>query len=275
MEKTMKHYRVSPGEGVNLHHHDPRGTGDFKRQTEVAGRTEQLRLRLDALQERLYAEGSRAVLVVLQGIDTGGKDGTIRHVMSGVNPQGCIVTSFKTPTPLEKAHDFLWRIHAACPPRGYIGIFNRSHYEDVLVTRVHGWITEKEARRRLREIVAFEEMLTRNGTRVLKFLLHISKAEQKKRLLARLDDPGKRWKFSAQDPKERSYWKGYQKAFEEALSATSTRDAPWYVVPADHKWYRNLVVADVLVRALEDMDPRPPRILGLDWKKLRRDVVES
>lgn len=271
----MKHYRVNPGEGVNLHHHDPRGTGDFKREDEVAGRTEQLRLRLDVLQERLYAEGSRAVLVVLQGIDTGGKDGTIRHVMSGVNPQGCIVTSFKTPTPLEKAHDFLWRIHAVCPPRGYIGIFNRSHYEDVLVTRVHGWITEKEARRRLREIVAFEEMLTRNGTRVLKFLLHISKAEQKKRLLARLDDPDKRWKFSPQDPKERSHWKGYQKAFEEALSATSTREAPWYVVPADHKWYRNLVVADVLVRALEDMDPRPPRIRGLDWKKLRRDVVES
>jgi PPK2 family polyphosphate:nucleotide phosphotransferase len=176
---------------------------------------------------------------------------------------------------LEKAHDFLWRVHAACPPRGFIGIFNRSHYEDVLITRVHGWITDKEARRRLAEIRAFEEMLTRNGTRILKFLLHISRAEQKKRLLARLDDADKRWKFSPQDPKERRYWKAYQQAFEEALSATSTKEAPWFVVPADHKWYRNLVVADHLVRTLEDMDPRPPRIQGIDWKKLRRDMVES
>ena len=271
----MKHYRVKPGERLNLHHHDARSTGDYRGEGEAADRTEQLRRRLDALQEQLYAEGSRAVLVVLQGIDTGGKDGTIRHVLGGVNPQGCIVTSFKSPTPPEKAHDFLWRVHAACPPRGFIGIFNRSHYEDVLITRVHGWITDEEARRRMKEIRAFEEMLTRNGTRILKFLLHISKEEQKKRLLERLDDADKRWKFSPQDPKEREYWKAYQKAFEEALSATSTRDAPWYVVPANHKWYRNLVVADTLVQALEDMDPRPPRIRGLDFKKLRREVANS
>jgi polyphosphate kinase 2 (PPK2 family) len=161
------------------------------------------------------------------------------------------------------------------PPRGYIGIFNRSHYEDVLVTRVHGWITDEDARRRLREIRAFEELLTRDGVRILKFLLHVSRAEQRRRLLERLDDPDKRWKFSAQDLKERRHWKAYEKAFEEALSATSTKEAPWFVVPADHKWYRNLVVADHLVRALEDMDPRPPRLRGLEWKKLRRDLVES
>ena len=271
----MKHYRVKPDTRVNLHDCDARDSGDYKSEAEAADRTEHLRQKLDALQERLYAEGSRAVLIVLQGIDTGGKDGTIRHVMNGVNPQGTIVTSFKAPTPLEKTHDFLWRVHAACPPRGYIGIFNRSHYEDVLITRVHDWITDEEAKQRLRQINEFEKMLTNNGTRILKFFLHISKEEQKKRLLARLDDPDKHWKFSPQDLKERGYWKAYQKAFEEALSATSTKEAPWFVVPANHKWYRNLVVADVLVQAIEDMDPRPPKIRGIDWKKLRREVSES
>ena len=224
----MKHYRVKPHKRVNLHDYDARDTGEYKNEEEAADRTEQLRQKLDTLQERLYAEGSRAVLVVLQGIDTGGKDGTIRHVMSGVNPQGCIVTSFKAPSPLEKAHDFLWRIHAACPPRGYIGIFNRSHYEDVLVTRVHGWITDKEAQRRMRRILDFETLLTKSGTRILKFFLHISKGEQKKRLLERVDNADKRWKYSQQDLKERGYWKDYQKAFEEVLSGTSTEEAPWF-----------------------------------------------
>jgi PPK2 family polyphosphate:nucleotide phosphotransferase len=271
----MKHYRLKPDKRVNLHDHDPRDTGDFKSEEEVGDRTEQLKQMLEALQERLYAEGTRALLVVLQGMDTSGKDGTIRHVMSGINPQGCIVTSFKSPTPGEKAHDFLWRIHVACPPLGYVGIFNRSHYEDVTITRVQGWITDKEAQRRLRQIQEFERMLESNGTRILKFFLHISKEEQKKRLLARLSDPHKRWKFDPQDLKERGYWKAYQKAYEEALSATSTEDAPWFVVPADHKWYRNLVVADRLVHALEDMDPRPPKFPGIDWKKLRREVSKS
>jgi len=271
----MKNYRVNPDKPVNLHDHDARDIGNFKNKEEAADRTEHLRQKLDALQERLYAEGSRAVLVVLQGIDTGGKDGTIRHVMSGVNPQGCIVTSFKAPTPLEKAHDFLWRIHAACPPRGYIGIFNRSHYEDVLVTRVHDWITDKEAERRLHQIRKFEKILTLNGTHILKFFLHISEDEQKKRLLERLDNTDKHWKFSPQDLKERGFWKAYQKAFEDMLSATSTEEAPWFVVPANHKWYRNLVVADRLVHALEDMDPQPPKLHGIDWKKLRQEVSET
>lgn len=271
----MKHYRLKPDRRVNLRDHDARDTGDFKSEEEAGDRTEVLKQKLKALQQRLYAEGSRSVLVVLQGMDTGGKDGTVRHVMSGINPQGSIVTSFKTPTPSEKAHDFLWRIHAACPPHGYIGIFNRSHYEDVLITRVHGWITDKEAQHRLRQIRDFERMLTSNGTRILKFFLHISKEEQKKRLLERVHDPQKHWKFNPHDVKERGYWKAYQKVFEEALAATSTDGAPWFVVPANHKWYRNLVVADRLVRALEDMDPRPPVIPGTDWKKLRREVMES
>ncbi len=271
----MKHYRLKMDTRAKLHDRDAGDTGDYRNKEEAAARTEQLKQKLDALQERLYAEGSRAVLVVLQGIDTGGKDGTIRHVMSGVNPQGCIVTSFKAPSPLEKAHDFLWRIHAACPPRGYIGIFNRSHYEDVLITRVHGWITDKEARHRLRQIREFERMLTSNGTRILKFFLHISRGEQEKRLVARVDDPDKRWKFNPKDRKERGYWKAYRRAFEEALSTTSTDEAPWFVVPADHKWYRNLVVADCLVGALEEMDPRPPEVHGIDWKKLRRELSRT
>jgi len=271
----MKSYGVEPGEHVKLKHRDAGDIGDCRDEDEAAEKTELLRQRLDLLQERLYSEGRRAVLIVLQGIDTSGKDGTIRHVMTGVNPQGCVVTSFKTPTPLEKSHDFLWRIGLACPPHGYIGIFNRSQYEDVLITRVHGWITNKEAQRRLQEIRTFETMLTNSGTRILKFFLHLSREEQMKRLLERIDNPEKHWKFSPQDLKERAYWNKYRKAFEEVLSTSSSMEAPWYVVPADHKWYRNLVVADCLVRALEEMDPQPPKVHGLNWKKLRKDLSES
>jgi PPK2 family polyphosphate:nucleotide phosphotransferase len=271
----MKSYYVKAHRRLSLAEHDAGHTGDYASAEEASDRIEHLRQELDALQDRLYAEGSRALLVVLQGIDTSGKDGTIRHVMSGVNPEGCVVTSFKIPTPVEKAHDFLWRIHAACPPRGYIGIFNRSHYEDVLVTRVHGFITDDEARRRFKQIRDFEKFLAHSGTRIVKFLLHISKEEQKRRLLARVDSPDKHWKFSPQDLKERGYWKAYRGAFEDALSATSTKDAPWFVVPADHHWYRNLVVAECIVRVLRNMDPKPPKIRGVDWKKLRREVSES
>ena len=267
--------RIKPNHRVDLTEHDAADTAEYKTEAEVAERMVELRRKLDVLQERLYAEGSRALLVVLQGIDTAGKDGTVRHVISGMNPQGCVVTSFKPPTPLEKAHDFLWRAHVACPPRGYIGIFNRSHYEDVLITRVHENITDKEAERRFQEIRDFEMMLTNNGTRVVKFLLHISKAEQQKRLLARVDNPDKHWKVSPADLAERSFWKAYQAAYEAALSATSTAEAPWFVVPADHKWYRDLVVAEQLVHTLEDMDPRPPPGPDVDWPQLRRDVLES
>jgi len=271
----MTHYRIKPDTQVNLHDYDTADTGDCKSKGEAAERTEHLRQKLDTLQERLYAEGSRAVLVVLQGLDAAGKDGTIRHVMSGVNPQGCIVTSFKTPTPLEMTHDFLWRIYSRCPPHGCIGIFNRSHYEDVLITRVHGVITGEQADRRLTEICAFEKMLSNSGTRIVKFFLHMSEAEQKKRLLERLDTPEKRWKYNPQDVKERVYWKAYQLAFEQALSVTSTEQAPWFVVPADHKWYRNLVVAEQLANVLNDMDPKPPKCDGVDWDAARQSVSES
>jgi PPK2 family polyphosphate:nucleotide phosphotransferase len=268
----VKHYYVKPREHLKLRDRDPGDTGDYSSAGETVERTEHLKQEIDALQERLYAEGSRALLVVLQGIDTSGKDGTIRSVMSGVNPEACIVTSFKAPTPAEKAHDFLWRIHTACPPHGYIGIFNRSHYEDVLVTRVHGWITDEEAEHRLEEIRDFERLLARSGTRIVKFLLHISKAEQKKRLLARIDRADKHWKLSPDDLKERKFWKEYQKAFEQALSKTSTKEAPWVIVPADHHWYRNLVVAECIARALHEMDPKPPKVRGIDWSAMRREL---
>lgn len=271
----MKKYLVSPGSKVNLKKKfDPGGTGDFpdndEGKAEALGRTQKILSKLDDLQELLYAAASRALLIVLQGIDTSGKDGTIKHVMSGVNPQGCKVASFKVPTPLEASHDFLWRIHQQVPPKGYIGIFNRSHYEDVLVTRVHGLISEKTQEKRFREINDFEKMLHQDGTTVIKFFLHISKEEQRERLLERARDPNKHWKFSINDVKERRFWPQYIKAFEETLEKTSTEHAPWYVVPSNNKWYRNLVVGKTVVETLEDMDLKfPPAPPGINFKKIR------
>jgi len=266
----MKLYQVKPGSRVRLKH---AAAGDHRfceDKEEGKKKTEKLLKRLDGLQEKLYAEGKRALLIVLQGMDTAGKDGTIRHVMSGVNPQSCQVTSFKVPTVEEQAHDFLWRVHAKTPPRGFIGIFNRSHYEDVLVTRVHGLIDDEEAVRRFKEIRHFEKLLSAQGTTILKFFLHISKDEQRARLQERADDPAKRWKLSPSDLAERKNWKKYQKAYEDALSATSTAHAPWHVVPADHKWYGHWVIADVIVQALENMRlvvPKPDP--AIHFKKLR------
>ena len=224
-----------------------------------------LRSRLRAAQENLYADGQRARLIVLQAMDAGGKDGTIDHVMSGVNPQGVDVHSFKQPGPAERAHDFLWRIHLAAPSRGRIGIFNRSHYEDVLVTRVHTQLVGGRDdpafwASRYADIVAFERALAHGDTTVLKFFLHISKEEQRERLLARLDDPAKHWKFSPSDLAERDRWDDYQLAYAAAIAATSHRDAPWFVVPADHKWHARLVVSEAIVSALESLDLHPPAL---------------
>ena len=206
----------------------------------------------------LYAESKHRLLIVLQAMDTGGKDGVIRHVMSGVNPQGCQVTSFKVPTAEELAHDFLWRIHQQVPRRGYIGIFNRSHYEDVLVVRVHDLVPKKVWQQRYEQINQFEKLLSETGTTILKFFLHISKDEQKRRLEARRDTPEKQWKFSLGDLKEREYWDDYMDAYEDALTRCSTRWAPWYIVPANQKWYRNLVVARTIVKTLESFDMKYP-----------------
>ncbi|HMS82482.1 MAG TPA: polyphosphate kinase 2 family protein [Nitrospira sp.] len=270
----MKRYAVKGGQKLSLGHYDPDDTGEYKKndQGKAKAKTETARLiaRLDGLQERLYANATRSLLIVLQGMDTSGKDGTIKSVMSGINPQGCKVAAFKAPSKDELAHDFLWRVHREVPPKGYIGIFNRSHYEDVLITRVHGWVSDKVARHRFNQIKEFEELLTESGTAVLKFFLHISKDEQKKRLQARVADPEKRWKWNSGDLEERKLWSEYLKAFEAVIATTSTEQAPWYIVPANRKWYRNLVVADRIVNVLEDMKIKtPPAPDGVDFTKLK------
>jgi PPK2 family polyphosphate:nucleotide phosphotransferase len=220
--------------------------------------TERLARRIDELQDVLYAEGRRALLVVLQGRDTAGKDGTIRKVFGPLDPLGLTVASFKAPSPIELAHDYLWRVHQAVPVRGTIGVFNRSHYEDVLVVRVHALVPEAVWRGRYDQIVQFERMLTENGVAILKFFLHISRKEQRERLLARLDDPAKYWKFAAGDLAERERWDEYTEAYREALARTSTPEAPWYLVPADKKYVRDVLVAQVVTERLERMDPKYP-----------------
>ncbi len=254
----LKALRVDPGSPPRLDRRDPgvREGADGKKEG-LALLAENVE-RLAELHNRLYAEGTRAVLLVLQGMDTAGKDGTIRHVLTGVNPQGCHVVSFKEPSATELAHDYLWRIHAQCPARGEIGIFNRSHYEDVIAVRVRDLAPEKVWRRRYEQIRSFERMLADEGTAVLKVFLHVSRDEQRARLQERLDDPEKRWKFRAGDLDDRKLWDDYQEAYEEALRETSTDWAPWYVVPADHNWVRNLAVAELLVHELERLDPQLP-----------------
>lgn len=236
---------------------DPGDTGGTDKAKAKAER-QRLGKRLAELQERLYADGRYGLLVVLQGMDAAGKDGCVRHVFSGVNPQGIRVHSFKQPTPREAAEDFLWRVHQAVPPRGYIGVFNRSHYEDVLVARVHALIPERTWRQRYRQINDFERLLAESGIHVLKFFLHISRQEQHARFERRLRDPRKHWKFSPSDLLERAHWDAYQEAYADALEACSTKWAPWTVVPADHKWYRNLVVARVVTEFLGGLDLRYP-----------------
>jgi len=255
----MDIYRVKPGTQVDLSQHNPRDKALFdKKKSQGRKALREMNQRLRALQELLYAEGKRKVLIVLQAIDTGGKDGTIRHVFNGVNPQGVKVTSFKAPTPKELAHDYLWRIHQHTPGSGEIMIFNRSHYEDVLVVRVRNLVQQEVWERRYAHINDFERMLADEGTTILKFFLHISKDEQKARLQSRLDDPHKHWKFDVGDLKDRALWDDYMHAFEVMLSETSTEWAPWYIVPANRKWYRNLVVSDVLLETLEGFDMRYP-----------------
>ena len=270
----MEEYRIQPGSRVKLNKFDAGDTGSWGRskngKAQAKARTAKLAARLGELQERLYAGGKRALLIVLQGMDTSGKDGTIKHVMSGVNPQGCRVATFKAPSASELARDFLWRVHREVPPKGHIGIFNRSHYEDVLITRVHGWVSDKVVKRRFDQITEFEQLLCESGTAVIKFFLYISKDEQKERLEARIRDPNKRWKFNEGDLEERKLWDDYMEAFEDVLSATSTADAPWYVVPANRKWYRNLVVADRVVETLTSMKlGSPPAPPGVNFKTLK------
>ncbi|CAN5823482.1 polyphosphate kinase 2 family protein [soil metagenome] len=249
--------RVEPGERVRLDDADADSKLGWERDDAEEATARELE-RLAGLQDRLWAEQKRGVLVVLQGIDTSGKDGTIRKVAGAFNPQGCVVSSFKVPTSEELAHDFLWRIHRRAPGKGIIGIFNRSHYEDVLVVRVHSLVAEDVWRARYEQIRQFERLLHETGTTIVKLMLHISRDEQRERLQARYDDPEKHWKFSLGDLDERKRWDDYMAAFEDALRETSTPDAPWYIIPADRKWFRNLAVARILADTIEELKPDYP-----------------
>ncbi len=283
-------YRVRPGREFRLQDRDPADTGGLDLSKEEAeGLLRHGVERLRKLQDKLYAQDRWAMLLVFQAMDAAGKDGTIKHVMSGVNPQGVEVFSFKAPSAEELDHTFLWRSARCLPERGRIGIFNRSHYEEVLVVRVHSdfldaekipgdLVTEKIWKERYQDINAFERHLSRNGTRIRKFFLHVSRKEQKRRLLARLDDPDKNWKFSKTDLAERALWKDYARAYEKAIRATSTAWAPWYVVPADHKWFTWLVVAEAVVHALEDLGLEYPKLdkpRRRELAKVREDLARS
>ncbi|MFK7738675.1 MAG: polyphosphate kinase 2 family protein [Planctomycetota bacterium] len=259
MTTFRERFRVPSRKPLDLKSFDPQATLGFDGDKDDAKKqTKQLNKRLEELQEALYAEGRHRLLVVLQAMDAGGKDGTIRSVFDGVNPQGVKVACFKKPTEKELGHDYLWRVHPHAPACGEIAIFNRSHYEEVLVVRVHDLVPETRWRRRYEHIRAFEQMLHDEGTTVIKLFLHISKDEQRERLQERIDNPHKRWKWSSKDLDERAHWDSYQEAFAEALAETSTDAAPWYVIPANRNWYRNLVVSEILVDTLESMDIRLP-----------------
>lgn len=265
MSHATQPITVPPGTPVRLDDFDPRYVeGDWTKKSAAR----QVRKNIETIADlsyRLYAENRRALLMILQGMDTAGKDGTIRRVMSGINPQMCQVVSFKQPSHEELDHDFLWRIHRAVPRRGNIGIFNRSQYEDVLVVRVHSLVPEEEWRSRYDRINEFERLLVEGRVTILKFLLHISREEQRARLQARLDDPTKRWKFSHGDIAERKLWDDYQRAYEDALTKCNTEHAPWHIIPADRKWYRSLVVSQVLRETLERLNPQfPPAEEGLE-----------
>ncbi len=255
---------VKPGKKISLQDFDPDCAGGIKNKKKAQDELEKNIKCLSELGYRLYAENRRSLLLVLQGMDTAGKDGTIRHVMRGFNPQSCQVTSFKQPSIEELNHDFLWRIARAVPRKGNIGIFNRSHYEDVLVVRVHNLAPKKEWESRYDRINLFEKMLVNGGTTIIKVFLHIGKDEQRNRLQSRLDDLDKLWKFSRADLDERHYWNQYQKAYEAALSHCNTEHAPWYIVPANRKWFRNLTISRILCKTLANMDPQyPPAEEGL------------
>ena len=252
-------FRVAPGKAPDLSKLATRYAGPLEKD-DGEDLLKGIADRMAELQELLYAEGKRSLLIVLQAMDAAGKDSTVRHVFSPLNPAGCVVTSFKAPTSEELAHDFLWRIHQHAPRAGNVAVFNRSHYEDVLIVRVKKWVAEKVWRRRYAHINHFEELLQDSGTVVLKFFLHISKDYQKERLQRRLDRPDKHWKFNPEDLLEREHWDDYQTAFAECFKETSTADAPWFVIPAERRWYRNLAIAQIVTRTLERMDPKPPEV---------------
>lgn len=278
-------YRVNKGSKFRLKDFDPADTNDFKSDKDAAEMLQAGIKLMSDLQAKLYAQDKWALLLIFQAMDAAGKDGTISHVMSGINPQGCQVTSFKAPSSTELNHDFLWRSSVALPERGRIGIFNRSFYEDVLVVRVHEELLKAERlpeklvkkhiwEERFEDIRAHERYLTRNGVVIRKFFLHVSKGEQKRRFLSRLEEPAKNWKFSASDLKERTYWKDYQNAYEDLIRNTATKDAPWYVVPADNKWFTHLVVAGAIIETLDSLGLAWPEVTD-EQRKLLKDARKA
>ena len=286
----MKHddFVVPPGKKVRLKDFDPGYTGKFHRKDEAEEKLGTDIGRLEEYQDVLYAQNTRALLIIFQALDAAGKDSTIKHVMSGVNPQGTEVYSFKTPSAEELDHDYLWRYHKRIPQRGRIGIFNRSYYEELLVVRVHPEFLSAEQlppetvkkdiwKQRFEQINDFERYLIRNGVEVLKFFLNVSREEQRKRFLARLNTPEKNWKFSLSDVKERAHWDDYQKAFEVVFNHTSTKWAPWYVIPADHKWFTHIAVADIIVSKLKSLDLKYPTVSKEHLQELQvaRELLEN
>ena len=264
-------FLVPPDKKIKLEDYDPDDTGPFKQKEDAVAKLQDDIEQLAELQDVLYAQNTYAILLIFQAMDAAGKDGTIKHVMSGVNPQGCQVFSFKAPSSEELDHDYLWRCMKALPERGRIGIFNRSYYEEVLVAKVHPEIIQRQQlpeetknddlwKRRYEEIKSFEEYLSHNGVVILKFFLNVSKKEQKERFLERLNNPDKNWKFSLADAKERGFWESYMEAYEDMLNHTSTGHAPWYVIPADHKWFTRTAVADIIVKTLKSLDLKYPTV---------------
>jgi len=252
-----KEFRIKPGHKLQLKDYDPSECGKHGKKS-AHKRIAKLQERMDELQFRLYAEQRRSVLICLQALDAGGKDGVVRHVIGSMNPQGCHVVGFKQPSAEELAHDFIWRIESAVPRRGAVTIFNRSHYEDVLIVRVHDLVPKKVWSKRYDQINDFERRLDDNGTKILKFFLHISKEEQLERFKDRLDDPTRHWKISDADYSERKYWPDYEEAYQDAISKCNTKQAPWFVIPSDHKWFRNLAISEIIVETMESLDFKLP-----------------
>lgn len=275
MSSFSDNYRIRPGSDVRLKKIDPTDTGDFACHEDAQAVLDAELSRLRALQARLYAGKKKSLLIVLQGLDASGKDGVVRHVLTGLNPEGTKVAAFKQPSHEDAAHDFLWRVHPHAPAKGEIAVFNRSHYEDVLVVRVHDLAPKSVWKSRYAHIVAFEDLLAdQNQTAVVKFFLHISQEEQLARFKVRLDDPDREWKISEADYSERGLWAEYTEAFEEAISKTSTKSAPWFVIPSDHKWFRDLMITQILADTLEALDLGVPDA-NVDLEKIRQDFARA
>lgn len=275
MANYRKQFIVKPRAEIRLKHFDPGYHGKHESHKKALSQIQENLHKMEQLQYRMYAENKHSLLIVLQGLDAAGKDGVVRHVLTGMNPAGCVSVNFKEPTKEDLAHDFLWRVHPHVPARGSIAVFNRSHYEDVLVVRVHRLAPEKVWSKRYDEINQFERLIaTQNNTAILKFFLHISKEEQLERFKKRLDDPDRQWKISDTDYKERDYWSDYTRAFEDVLNKTSTDYAPWFIIPSNHKWFRDLAISQIIVRRIEDMDIQIPKPT-VNLAKIRREYHQT